>query len=69
MWLIVQSSKDKNPYPHHTNQDQEEEEEDNTHVWIKDTNLHKKNRKLIKRGYVLHIPIKKKKRGEEEDHE
>ncbi|MDN5845749.1 MAG: hypothetical protein L0H53_05685 [Candidatus Nitrosocosmicus sp.] len=26
--------------------------------------------KLIKRGYILHIPIKKKKRGgEEEDHE
>jgi hypothetical protein len=45
MWLIIRSSKGHNLNPYRPNPDQEEEEEkeDNTCVWIKDTNLHKKN--------------------------
>jgi hypothetical protein len=42
MLLIIRSSKGHNLNPHRPNPD-EEEEEDNTCVWIKDTNLHKKN--------------------------
>ena len=64
MWLIMQLSKGQNQYPHHPNQDQEEEngKEDNIYVLDKAYISEQEEQELIKRGYVLHIPIKKKKK-------
>ena len=64
MWLIMQLSKDD--HHHHINLNQEEEEEDQHLCLDKAYNSEQEEQELIKRGYVLHIPIKKRKRDERE---
>ncbi len=53
---------------HHINLNREQEEDCSIYVLDKAYNSEREEQELIKQGYVLHIPYKKKK-GEEVDEE
>jgi hypothetical protein len=69
MWLItlLSNNDDDDDNCHHINLNREQEEDCNIYV-LKAYNSEPEEQELIKRGYVLHIPYKKKK-GEEVDEE